>query len=255
MFFDEPLVRRLEAQNRWFYAGLAASPEDYLDLGEAFAFFGGEGSPHTLASGAFTPERLEAIQAFYRGRANHWQALFSPFAGSEALQRVIDLGGKVEGWENVYYRPAALPLSPIAQAKELEVREAAPAELSIWAEQCAFGYFGELESPAALQFRSLMRQATNFRRYLALWEGKPVAVASLTVGQGIGYLGDMRTLPEYRGRGVQTALIHHRLAAAQDEADLVLVGTTPGNASYRNVARAGFQVAYSQLSLRVPVSK
>jgi GNAT superfamily N-acetyltransferase len=253
MFFDEPLIRRLEAQNRWFYAGLVPTPDAYLDLGDTFAFFAGEGSPHTLASGRFTSEQLEEIQAFYQDRATYWQALFSPFSGNDALQRVLNLGGTVEGWENIYYRPTSVPLPPFEGTPELVVREATPKEIPIWADQCTFGYFGELASPAAREFYGLMLRADNFRRFLALWEGEPVAVASLTVGLGVGYLGDMRTLPDFRGRGIQTALIYHRLAAAESEADLVLVGTAPGNASYRNVARMGFQVAYSQLSLRVPV--
>lgn len=253
MFFDEPLVRRLEAQNRWFYAGLAPTPDAYLDLGDTFAFFGGEGSPHTLASGRFTSEHLEEVQRFYQHRATHWQALFSPFLGKDALQRVLNLGGTVEGWENIYYRPTSEPLPPFEGPPELVVRVATPEEIPIWADQCTIGYFGELASPAARDFHGLMSRADNFRRFLAFWEGEPVAVASLTVGLGVGYLGDMRTLPDFRGRGIQTALIHHRLVAAEAEADLVLVGTAPGNASYRNVARMGFQVGYSQLSLRVPV--
>jgi GNAT superfamily N-acetyltransferase len=253
MFVDELLVRRLEAQNRWFYAGLSSEPHAYLDLGETFAFFAGEGSPHTLGAGAFTDEELWKIQRFYRGRAQHWQALTTPFTGVDSLQSLLRLGAVPDQWENVYLRPTSEPLPALELPPQLEVREAKAEEVGLWANHCTLAYFGEMVSPAAKDFLRLMGQATNFRRYFAFWDGRPAAVASLTLGLGVGYLGDMRTLPEFRARGIQTALIHHRLRAAQAEADVVLVGTAPGNASSRNVVRAGFQIAYSQLGFRVPV--
>jgi len=39
-----------------------------------------------------------------------------------------------------------------------------------------------------------------------------------------------------------------------EDADFVMVGTAPGSGSYRNVSRLGFQIAFSQLSLRVPTA-
>lgn len=253
MFGDEPLVRRLEAQNRWFYAGLSSAPNAYLDLGGTFAFFGGEGSPHTLGAGAFNGEELDRIQRFYRGRTSSWQALVTPFSGVEALQNLLREGAEPESWENVCYRPTSEPLLAVEMPAPLEIREAKSEEVGLWANHCTLAYFGEVDSPAACDFQRLMEEAPHVRRYMAFWDGKPAAVASLTMGLGIGYLGDMRTLPEYRSRGIQTALIHHRLRVAEAEADVVFVGTAPGNASYRNVFRMGFQVAYSQLNLRVPV--
>ena len=50
----------------------------------------------------------------------------------------------------------------------------------------------------------------------------------------------------FRGRGVQTALLEGRLAAAEAAVcDLAVVMTTPGTPSQRNVERAGFRTAYT----------
>ena len=56
------------------------------------------------------------------------------------------------------------------------------------------------------------------------------------------------TLPEFRGRGVQTALINRRLwAAAQQGSEYAVVSTTPGSGSQRNMERRGFRLAYSKI--------
>ena len=55
------------------------------------------------------------------------------------------------------------------------------------------------------------------------------------------------TLPEYRGRGVQTALIAQRLhEAALAGCEYAVVSTNPGSGSQRNMERRGFRVAYTK---------
>ena len=59
--------------------------------------------------------------------------------------------------------------------------------------------------------------------------------------------GGASTRPEYRRRGVQTALLHVRLAAARERGcDLAAVMTVAGNDSQRNIERAGFRLAYTK---------
>jgi GNAT superfamily N-acetyltransferase len=53
------------------------------------------------------------------------------------------------------------------------------------------------------------------------------------------------TLPAFRRRGVQSALLHARLAQArQAGCDLAVVTTQPGSKSQENVQRAGFELLY-----------
>lgn len=255
MFFDESLARRLEANHRWFFSELASAtriPDPFLDLGYTVAFFAGEGSPYTMALGRFGNDDLDTIGKFYAGRTAHWEALITPFVGPEALQRVLDRGAKAERWESQLYRPTSEPLPTIETPPELTIVEAGIEGREVWASLCTQAYFGQEQTAAAREFKGLMRRADHVRQFLAYWNDEPVGVASLTVGLGVGFLGDMRTLPEFRGRGIQSALIHRRLEAAQKDADFVMVGTAPGSGSYRNVSRLGFRIAFSQLSLKVP---
>ena len=56
------------------------------------------------------------------------------------------------------------------------------------------------------------------------------------------------TLPEYRCRGVQTALIARRLhEAAQAGCEYAVVSTNPGSGSQRNMERRGFRLAYTKV--------
>jgi N-acetylglutamate synthase-like GNAT family acetyltransferase len=55
------------------------------------------------------------------------------------------------------------------------------------------------------------------------------------------------TLPEYRRRGVQGALIAQRLhEASQAGCEYAVVSTNPGSGSQRNMERRGFRVAYTK---------
>lgn len=71
---------------------------------------------------------------------------------------------------------------------------------------------------------------------------RPLGCASLYVRDGIATLGGMSTVPQERGRGVQGALIRHRLRLAGDARCVVAVTTTAaGSASERNLIRHGFE--------------
>jgi N-acetylglutamate synthase-like GNAT family acetyltransferase len=56
------------------------------------------------------------------------------------------------------------------------------------------------------------------------------------------------TLPEFRQRGVQSALIALRLhEASKAGCEYAVVSTNPGSGSQRNMERRGFRVAYTKL--------
>jgi len=71
------------------------------------------------------------------------------------------------------------------------------------------------------------------------------------IRDNLAWLGMTTTLPSYRGKGVQRALLTRRINDAADlGAKLLTIETLhagadePQNASYRNVIRAGFSIAY-----------
>jgi len=95
-----------------------------------------------------------------------------------------------------------------------------------------------------------MASAHGFERFLARVDGKVAGGASLRIFEGIAQLCGAATLPEYRRRGVQSALLRYRLAdSAQRGCDVAVVTTMPGSKSQQNVQRAGFELLYARAIL------
>ena len=80
----------------------------------------------------------------------------------------------------------------------------------------------------------------------------PIAFGTLditTMEPETGLLG-VWVLPEHRRKGVQSALLRHRLSeAARRGCDVAVVTTGPGSKSQENVQKAGFALLYARAVL------
>ncbi|MCP3029452.1 GNAT family N-acetyltransferase [Halobacillus sp. A5] len=82
--------------------------------------------------------------------------------------------------------------------------------------------------------------------YLASVEGKPAGVGVLFCENGIGTLAASATLPEFRNKGVHTALIKERIEKANELNCHLIVGQSAfGSVSQRNMEKAGLKIAYT----------
>ena len=82
-----------------------------------------------------------------------------------------------------------------------------------------------------------------FRLYLIRIDGRPAAAAKLFLHDGVAYFPDAATDPDFRGRGLQTALLQHRsVIAAQSGAELIYSQAAFGSTSHRNMERVGLRV-------------
>jgi len=101
----------------------------------------------------------------------------------------------------------------------------------------------------------ILYQRPGWHFYLALVDEEPAAIGVLYLQDGVGLCIGAATRPEMRGRGCQTALLHHRLqVAAQQGCDLVAASATYGSTSMQNMQRIGLQVAYTKTNWVRPVS-
>ncbi|HEY2688804.1 MAG TPA: GNAT family N-acetyltransferase [Streptosporangiaceae bacterium] len=87
--------------------------------------------------------------------------------------------------------------------------------------------------------------------YLALRDGIVAGGASVRLAEdGVAQFTGAATLPAHRRRGVQTALLAARLAAAAAAGcDIAVVTTQPGSKSQQNVQRRGFDLLYTRAVL------
>jgi beta-glucosidase-like glycosyl hydrolase len=68
------------------------------------------------------------------------------------------------------------------------------------------------------------------------------------VHDGVALLAGASTIPEWRHRGAQNALLAKRLVyAAHAGCDLAMMCAEPGGASQRNAERQGFRIAYTRV--------
>ncbi len=90
----------------------------------------------------------------------------------------------------------------------------------------------------------------GWRHYMAFDREAPAATAALYIDGENGWIDFASTLPEFRGRGAQGALVEQRIRDAAELGCRRLVVETaeekPGHSasSYRNMRRFGFETAY-----------
>jgi GNAT superfamily N-acetyltransferase len=89
----------------------------------------------------------------------------------------------------------------------------------------------------------------NWSCYVAYAGEAPAGAGALYVHEGVGWLGFGATLPQFRGRGAQSALLAARIEDARRQGCSAVTTETgelvegrPSN-SYRNIVRAGFREA------------
>jgi Acetyltransferase (GNAT) domain len=99
-----------------------------------------------------------------------------------------------------------------------------------------------------LDVMKMFALGANVECYLARVDGAVAGGATLALREGVAGLFGASTLPAFRNRGVQAALLRRRLLrAAAEECDLVVCIAQPGSISQRNVMRHGFSVLYTRV--------
>jgi ribosomal protein S18 acetylase RimI-like enzyme len=92
--------------------------------------------------------------------------------------------------------------------------------------------------------------SAGFSRYLARADGANAGGAGLRLFEGVAQFCGASTLPAFRRRGVQSALLRSRLADARAAGcDVGVVTTQPGSKSSHNAQRQGFELLYPRAVL------
>jgi GNAT superfamily N-acetyltransferase len=272
VFGSVPLARRIEeAEVRLMRAfGEAAvalrHPGAFVEpFAGGLAVSGGPGSPITkvLATG-FSPTPGEPALIDLEGKhaAAGVEVVFEIATLADlSLVRVLEgRGYRLQRTELVL--GCALPGGSAAQCLAADVVIADALEPAVWTRVAVDG-FSASEAPegrdtaAEVHGRAAIAQAAQLlthgdvRRYLATRAGIAAGAASLRLDEdGIAQCCGATTLVEHRRRGIQTALLYHRLAAASAAGcDLAVVTTEPGSRSHANAQRHGFTPLYARLIL------
>ena len=235
------------------------SGAEWMECAGATVVFDGVESPvtQTFGLGLFdtpTSAALDTIECFFRDRGAPIHHEVSPFAGIATHNLLRDRSYRLCEISNVLYRPLAAESfeSPV----NIRIRVVTPSESQLWAETSARGWVQEHP-----EFQSFFLQSGEITcaragspAFLAEIDGQPGAAGSLSIYEGVALFAGAATIPEFRRRGLQTALLHTRLRYAFDHGcDLAMIVAEPGGESQRNAERQGFAVAYTRFKWKLQV--
>ena len=150
--------------------------------------------------------------------------------------------------------------SPRAVSEDIEVVQVTtPSLVETWKELTAAGWGHETPERRAVsdRFTDVAARIQKPGLFLAVERstGRPIGCANLSFLGETALLGGMSTLPAERGRGVQSALIQHRLRLAwRSGRSLAATHAKPGEGSIRNLERAGFKPVLTKATYERPLS-
>jgi len=259
---DLELARRIElAEADAAVAGAEFMKIAYPDSGVAiepmaggYAIYCGPGSPITQAvglglDGPVSRESADRLEHFYFDRMEAVRVETCPMADPSLFELYRERGYGVVEFSNVMARPidaSALELEP---PKGIEIRRAAENEIELWALTVSQGFAEYF--PVTQELLTIMKMfamGRSMESYLARIDGRVVGGAALSLrARTAGFFG-ASTLPDFRNRGVQTALLNARLRrAAEVGSDLAVSLALPGSRSQRNITRMGFRTLYTRV--------
>lgn len=133
---------------------------------------------------------------------------------------------------------------PSASPDDVSIRLATTSDLDAFVRTLNIGWSLPEDAARGFVFASTIGLPA-WTHYIAYVEEQVAGIAVLFIEDQVADCFLAATLPEFRGKGVQTALIERRLLDGMEAGcDLATSQTVVYNASPRNMARRGFQPLY-----------
>jgi GNAT superfamily N-acetyltransferase len=220
------------------------------------AVYCGANSPVTQAvglglAGVVGEEEFDALEQFYASRNEPVRVETSPLADHSLIEQFGRRHYRVTEFTNVMARPVCEEFAKESAALDGEITvERVPRErLDLWNLTVAQGFADGAAVPREiLDVMRAFASAPQVECYLARVNAAVAGGGTIIVRDGVAGLFGASTLPAYRNRGVQTALLRRRMMrAAEAGCDLVVCLAQPGSSSQRNVVRRGFEVLYTRV--------
>lgn len=264
-FVDKALARRLESAEEMPQVDCARVLQQlHPGIGAAFEpfcgghmIFAGLNSPIGHAAGLgfngpVTSADLDRLEAFYRSHHAPAQLDLCPLTDPSVLELVVARRYAITELNNVLFRRLDA-IENIDVPRSVHIRRGTADEASLFSDILTRCFFENGDAPEGFaEMLAPLFQVREALTFLASIDGQVAAVAAgrIIPEHRIFALFGAGTLPEFRKRGIQTALLRTRMkAAAEAGCELVVVVTRGGTISERNCIRLGFQIAYSKATV------
>lgn len=270
---DIALAERIECAEASICADFARALRDSSrvlvePIAGGFAVYAGPGAPmnKVVALGLEEPlpdEAIARVETLWHARREPVRVELAELARPDVGTALTGRGYRLIGFEDVMGLSLIEPHPSRAEPpalRGLSIERSAHVDVTDWVEVTVNGWMhldgtgtGPEESFSREALEDMMRDFVRpaaVQRYLARLDGVPVAAASIRLYDGLAQLCGATTLPAFRRRGIQTALLAARLRDARDAGcDLAVVTTAPGSKSQANARRQGFQQLYARAVL------
>ena len=258
-FVDLDFARRLEMAEtmtpEWVASMQRANPLQAIasqEIAGGTAFFGGPAYPanQILGMGLYgevASDDVDRVEQFFRSRGVTSAIVVSPLADPSLLALLGQRGYRVAEFNSVLIQRISAE-EPAPRPASVTIERATPETDGPWMRALAQGFSDVV--PVEDNFLLGFSGVPGNLAFLARLDGK---IAGGSAGRilpkaRILALCGSSTLPQFRRRGVQSALIAQRLQeAALAGCEYAVVSTQPGSGSQRNMERKGFRVAYTKV--------
>jgi GNAT superfamily N-acetyltransferase len=263
MRIDLELARRIEhssasATARQALALAEASPisgahAQALDGGALIAFGPGRYVNRAIGlgfGGTSAAELVEALNSFYGEQGMPPSLELSPLADAALLPALTAGGYLLERFRNVYAHDLSVVAAPGSEVIAALDPTSVDERKRILSGNAPEGSDARRVSD---EFCDALAHVDGKHDFVAIVDGTTAACGTLTVMNGIGWIGGAATLATHQGKGLQSALVSHRLRLADElGCDLVAATALPDGQSAQNLVRLGFQLLYTQVVLTKP---
>ncbi|MDQ6421621.1 GNAT family N-acetyltransferase [Paenibacillus sp. LHD-117] len=222
---------------------------DMQRLGDAVAYYS-RNMPWPLfnhVKGALAPEDVEAAIAFYEKRERKAEFYVSPGVfRTETLKLLAERG---------YYQSAfhvSMYAEPTFQDQQnddvIQIRKLDSDELPVYAEIHCLGTGLSIEGKDHVAANNrLLHERPGWHYYLGLSEGQAASVGVMFVKDDVASFTFAATLPEFRNKGLHTAMLRARLRDAREIGCRIVVAQCAfGSASHRNMERIGMNIGMTR---------
>jgi GNAT superfamily N-acetyltransferase len=226
------------------------------EIAGGIAVFTGVDSPITQAfgvglGGPVAQTELERLEDFFFSRGANTTLELCPFIDRALAEMLAKRPYRLEEFSNVLVREIEPGQADAPTAPGVTVRPAEPEEAQLYTRIVTAGFAEQVTvSESLLAILEGFFHRARGRCFFAYVDGEIAGGAAVAAHDGIGEFYGASTLPRFRGRGVQTALLRERMVWARKQGcELATTSTGPGTISQRNFERAGFRIVYSRTKM------
>jgi GNAT superfamily N-acetyltransferase len=235
-------------------------PVAVQEIAGGVAVFAGTDSPVTQAigiglNGPVADDELDALGEFFTSRNAPAVLELCPLVEMSLYERFAARGYKLLEVSDVLLLDdlaQAPTTAPLAGSLGVTIRAATRDESKLWTQTVAQGFAEHFPVTQAILdvMEGFCHRSSPSSFLLAFVDGEPAGGGVVSAHKGVAGLFGASTLPAFRRRGVQSALLSARLTWAREHGcDLAVSIAQPGSISHRNIERFGFRVAYTRTKL------